>query len=254
MIKVITLSILCAGVYFADSSLQSTRIYRQKTEQSNTLSPLESLKGWKLLFDGKTTQGWRGYNNTALSKDWMIDPKDQSLMLNLHQNEKGKMEAAPGDIMTDEIFENYELRLDWKIDSCGNSGIIYNVVENPSLNATYQTGLEMQILDNNCHPDGRILKHRAGDLYDLVKCSIETVKPWGNWNKVRLIQKNGKIEQWLNDVKVVSADMNDASWEKMIAGSKFKSMPLFGKSKKGHIALQNHGNKVWFRNVKIKML
>ncbi len=254
MIKVITLSILCVGVYFADSTLQTTKIDRQKTEKSNTLSPLESLKGWKLLFDGKSTQGWRGYNNQTLSKDWIIDPKDQSLTLNLHKLENGTWKSEPGDIMTDAIYENYELRLDWKIDSCGNSGIIYNIVEDSSLNATYQSGLEMQILDNNCHPDGKIIKHRAGDLYDLIKCTVETVKPVGAWNKVRLIQKNGKIEQWLNDVKVVTCDMNDPNWEKMIASSKFKDMPMFGKSKKGHIALQNHGNRVWFRNIKIKMI
>jgi len=253
MIKVLTLSVICIGVYLADSSVLTTKIYRQKSEQSNTLTSIESLKGWKLLFDGKTTNGWRGYNNTPLSKDWIIDPKDQSLMLNAKRI-NGSWKTESGDIMTDAIYENYELRLDWKIDSCGNSGIIYDVVEDPKLNATYESGMEMQILDNTCHPDAKIIKHRAGDLYDLVSCSVETVKPAGSWNKVRLIQKNGKIEQWMNDVKVVSADMNDASWNTMIAGSKFKSMPMFGKSQKGHIALQNHGNRVWFKNIKIKMI
>lgn len=253
MIKVLALSVICIGVYLADSSVLTSKIYRQNSKQSNILTPIESLKGWKLLFDGKTTNGWRGYNNKPLSKDWIVDANDQLLMLNARK-ENGNWKTEHGDIMTDATYENYELRLDWKIDSCGNSGIIYDVVENSKLSETYETGLEMQVLDNSCHPDANIIKHRAGDLYDLVSCSVETVKPAGNWNKVRLIQKNGKIEQWLNDIKVVSADMNDPNWEKMIAASKFKSMPMFGKSKKGHIALQNHGNRVWFRNIKIKMI
>lgn len=112
----------------------------------------------------------------------------------------------------------------------------------------------MQVLDNACHPDALIEKHRAGDLYDLIACKYETVKPAGQWNKVRLINRNGKVEHWLNGRKVVEVDMTGEDWKKLISGSKFKDMPAFGKATKGKIALQDHGDKVWYRNVKIREL
>ena len=112
----------------------------------------------------------------------------------------------------------------------------------------------MQILDNERHPDGKIEKHLAGDLYDMISCDSMTVKPVGSWNFVRIVNDNGRIEHWLNERKVVEYDMNSEDWPQMIAGSKFKDMPGFGKSKKGHIALQDHGDMVWFRNIKIRQL
>jgi hypothetical protein len=112
----------------------------------------------------------------------------------------------------------------------------------------------MQVLDNTCHPDAKIIKHRAGDLYDLISCSKETVKPAGEWNAVRIVSKNAKMEFWLNGTKVVEFTMHTPKWNEMVAKSKFASMPDFGKAVKGHIALQDHGDAVWFRNVKIREL
>jgi Domain of Unknown Function (DUF1080) len=109
-------------------------------------------------------------------------------------------------------------------------------------------------LDNTCHPDAKIIKHRAGDLYDMISCSTENVKPAGEWNSIRLVSNNGKIEHWQNEQKLVEYDQNAPTWKAMIAGSKFKTMPLFGTSRKGHIALQDHGDKVWYRNIKIRKL
>jgi hypothetical protein len=114
--------------------------------------------------------------------------------------------------------------------------------------------MEMQVLDNDRHPDAKIPKHRAGDLYDLISCSRETVKPALEWNKAGIRALNGKLDLFLNGENVVSTTLWDDNWKKLIAGSKFKAMPNFGTFKKGRIALQDHGNKVWYRNIMIKKL
>src|SRR5690606_1665410 len=119
---------------------------------------------------------------------------------------------------------------------------------------TYNTGLEMQILDNDGHPDGKIHKHRAGDLYDLIPCSKETVNSPGNWNKVDIISDKGHLEFHLNGTKVVETTLWDADWKDLISKSKFASMPGFSTYKKGRIALQDHGDEVWYRNIRIRKL
>ncbi|MBO6518364.1 MAG: DUF1080 domain-containing protein, partial [Bacteroidia bacterium] len=135
-----------------------------------------------------------------------------------------------------------------------NSGIIYNVVESDEYDYVWQTGPEMQILDNTCHPDAKIETHRAGDLYDMIECKYVNVNPAGQWNRVRLKIDNGKVEHWLNGRKLVAFEMFNDNWTQMIANSKFKDMPDFGKARKGRISLQDHGDKVWFRNIKIREL
>ena len=135
-----------------------------------------------------------------------------------------------GTLLLTKEYKDYELTLDWKIDACGNSGIIFNVVEDPKFENTYNTGPEMQVLDNTCHPDAKIIKHRAGDLYDLISCSKETVKPAGEWNQARIVSKNAKMEFWLNGTKVVEFTMHTPEWDEMVAKSKFKTMPGFRQS------------------------
>jgi len=144
--------------------------------------------------------------------------------------------------------------MEWKISDCGNSGIIYNVAENDNYDYVWQTGPEMQILDNVCHPDAEIITHRAGDLYDMVSCSEETFTGANKWNQVRLIVNNGKTEHWLNGKKVVEFEMFSEEWKEMIAKSKFKDMDGFGTIRRGHIALQDHGDRIAFRNIKIRKL
>ena len=219
----------------------------------NTLTAAESLEGWKLLFDGKTTTGWHNFNKTTIGTGWVVS--DGALMLDSKQKADGNWQVADGgDIVADGEYENFELLVEWKISPCGNSGIIYNVVESPKYEFAWQTGPEMQVLDNVCHPDSRFATHRAGDLYDFISTSIVTVRPAGEWNKARIVKSNGKVEHWLNGVKVVEYEMYNDKWLEMIRNSKFRDMPDFGRAKKGKIVLQDHGDKVWYRNIKIKQL
>ncbi|MEY3367265.1 MAG: hypothetical protein RI973_420 [Bacteroidota bacterium] len=216
----------------------------------NTLTAAEQAAGWKLLFDGKALNGWHTYGKNATGKSWIV--QDGAIHLNVGPNHQA---ADGGDILTAGEYANYELKLEWKVAPCGNSGIIYNIKEDPAkYQYGWETGPEMQVLDNTCHPDARIEKHRAGDLYDLISCRTETVRPAGQWNAVRLVNRNGKVEHWLNGRKVVEVDMTGEDWAALIAGSKFKDMPDFGKATQGKIALQDHGDKVWYRNIKIRTL
>ena len=207
--------------------------------------------GWKKLFDGKTKKGWHIYRNEGDGSSWQV--QDGMLMLvPMKKNASGV--RAGGDIVTDKEYENYHLSLEWKISEGGNSGIIFNVKEDERYEHTYHTGMEMQVLDNDRHSDGKIKKHRSGDLYDLISCSRETVKPVGEWNHAEVIMNNGELKLYLNGENVVSTTVWDSNWDTMVAGSKFKNMPGFGKYKKGRISLQDHGNEVWYRNIKIKEL
>jgi cytochrome c len=214
--------------------------------QNNTLSDVEKKEGWTLLYDGKTNKGWHTYHQKEAGVAW--EAKGGALYLN-KDNKEGR-----GDLVTDGEFENYELKLQWKIEKCGNSGIIFNSIESDKYGYSFLTGPEMQVLDNECHEDAKIIKHRAGDLYDLISCKRETVRPAGEWNDVRIVSKNAHYEFWLNGEKVVEFTMHTPEWDTMVKGSKFKSMPDFGKATKGHIVLQDHGNGVWYRNIKIKTL
>lgn len=219
----------------------------------NTLTEREKAAGWKLLFDGETMNGWRTFRKDKPGSSWVV--QDGAIMLDSKPSPDGHWQAPDGgDIITEEEYENYELSLEWKISSCGNSGIIYNVLESDEYDYVWHTGPEMQILDNTCHPDAKIVTHRAGDLYDMIECKYNNVNPAGQWNSIRLIVNNGKVEQWLNGRKLVEFEMFTDEWNEMIANSKFKDMKDFGQARKGHIALQDHGDKVWFRNIKIREL
>ena len=212
---------------------------------------MSSDQDWQSLFDGKTTKGWHKYGGGPVGAAWKV--ANGTLYLDT-SSKKDWQVANGGDIVTDEEFENFDLKLEWKISKNGNSGIMFNVHEAKEYTYPWNTGPEMQILDNEGHEDGKIHKHRAGDLYDLIACSKETVKPVGEWNEAEIKSLNGKLDLYLNGTNVVSTTMWDANWKNLVAGSKFKSMANFGTYKKGRISLQDHGNTVWFRNIMIKRL
>ena len=219
----------------------------------NTLNDAEKKAGWQLLFDGKSLAGWRNFKKKTIGKSWVIN--DDAIHLDAKPNKDGHWQAADGgDIITDKPYENFDFTYEWKISNCGNSGVMFNVVEADKYDYVWKTGPEMQVLDNTCHPDSKFVTHRAGDLYDMIECKYPTVKPAGEWNEARIKSTKGNVEFWLNGINIVNFTMHDDNWKKMVAGSKFKDMPDFGKAKSGHLSLQDHGDRVWFRNLKIKEL
>ena len=161
--------------------------------------------------------------------------------------------AAGGDLISKDEFENFELELDWKISKGGNSGIMFHVVEDSTLE-TYMTGPEMQVLDNKGHHDGLEPKPSAGSDFALHAVARDVSKPAGQWNHVRLVVRNPHVEHWLNGVKVVEYDLWSKSWKDLVANSKFKQWPRFGLARKGHIVLQDHGDMVSYRNIRIRRL
>jgi hypothetical protein len=206
---------------------------------------------WESLFDGESLEGWSKYGDREIGNAWKV--QDGAIYLDA-TNKENWGENDGGDIVTEEEFADFHLKYEWKISKNGNSGLIFYVHESDEYFNTYNTGLEMQVLDNDGHPDAKITSHRAGDLYDLVESSEETVKPVGEWNQAEIISKDGNLEFYLNGVKTVSATLWNEEWDTMVANSKFKDMPGFAKYKKGKIALQDHGDEVWFRNIEIKRL
>lgn len=206
----------------------------------NTLSAAEKQAGWKLLFDGQTTRGWRGYQKKETPAGWVV--------------EEGTLtRAAPaGDIITEKQYKDFELSLEWKISEGGNSGIMYRVTEGAE--DTYETGPEMQVLDDARHPDGHNRLTSAGSDYGLYAAPAGIVKPAGEWNAVRIVVKGRHVEHWLNGTKVVEYELESPDWEAKVAASKFRQWPGYGRAPKGHIALQDHGDRVWYRNIKIREL
>ena len=221
------------------------------TAPDNVLTSQEQNEGWQLLFDGNDKNNWHVYNAASDGSAWRV--VDGTLFFDPAQKLDSGTRGG-GDIVTNEEYGNFHLKLEWKVDTGGNSGIMFYVKEDKKYERAWHTGPEMQVLDNARHKDASITKHRAGDLYDLISSSPETVKPANEWNQVEIISNKGALEFHLNGSKVLSATLWDDNWKKLVAGSKFKIRPDFGTFKTGRIALQDHGDKVWYRNIKIKKL
>ncbi|WP_034044591.1 3-keto-disaccharide hydrolase [Wocania ichthyoenteri] len=217
-------------------------------EQINT-DEKKLVEEWITLFDGYSLDNWRGYLSDSIYPEWSI--------------ENGTLAFTPGgkggkNIITKEKYTNFVLSLEWKVSEGGNSGIFWSVFEDEAYPEAYHTGLEIQVLDNERHPDAKANPkyHQAGALYDLVQPAYDVCKPAGQWNlcAIKIDHNSNKGSASLNGKVIVEFPLHGEAWDKMIANSKFKDWKGFGKYKTGHIGLQDHGDKVWYRNIKIKEL
>jgi cytochrome c len=208
----------------------------------NTLSEQEKADGWKLLFDGQTLNGWKRFNSPEPVRNWKVE--DGRLI---------RFDGG-GDIMTVEEYTNFELTLDWRISPGGNSGIFYGVKEGSQFRYPWETGPEMQVLDNAIHGDGKNASTSAGANYALWAPPKDVTRPVGTFNTARLVKRGDRVEHWLNGVKLFEFDWGGEEWLARVKASKFNEMPNYGKFKTGHIALQDHGDLVHYRNIKIRPL
>lgn len=231
----------------AKNTNESTSNPTMNASADNTLTAAEKEAGWQLLFDGKTTSGWHNYLKKDVSPVWKVE--NGVLVMS------GK---GAGDLISNDQYENFELELEWKISEGGNSGIFYHVVEDAKYNTPYMTGPEIQILDNEKHPDAKQGKNgnrTAGSLYDMLPPMNKTVtKPVGEFNKMRVVMKNGKAEHYMNGTKIVEYPTKGPQWDSMVKDSKFATWEGFGKFSEGHIGLQDHGDVVMFKNIKVRPL
>jgi hypothetical protein len=232
--------LLAVAIMMNSCKAQSQPPQSTVTAGLNTLTSEEKAAGWQLLFDGESTAGWRNYGKPTISDGWKV--QDGALT----------RVGAGGDIITNDEFGNFELSIDWKIEPGGNSGIFYRASEEKD--EIYWNAPEMQVLDDAKHPDGQNPLQSAGAAYDLYPAPRGHVRPGGEWNTARLVVNGNHVEQWLNDFKMVEFELGSRDWDSKIAGSKFKPHPKFGKNAQGHIGLQDHGNVVAFRNIKIRAL
>ncbi len=208
---------------------------------ANVLSQRETNEGWRLLFDGRTTTGWRGYRKPAVSPGWQVT--DGSLV---------RTGQDAGDIITAEQYRNFDLALDWKVSEGGNSGIFYRATEGSD--NIWQSAPEMQVLDDARHVDGKSPLTSAGASYGIYPAPRGVVRPAGEWNAARLLVNGNHVEHWLNGVKLLEYELGSTEWKDIVAKSKFNEMPLYGKAAEGHIGLQDHGDRVEFRNIRIRVL
>jgi hypothetical protein len=205
--------------------------------------------GWVPLFNGHNLDGWHSYGESAPRPEWIV--LDDAIVLNV---DAATTEETAGDLISDGQYENFELELEWKISEGGNSGLFFGVQELEGMHVSYLTGVEMQILDNDKHIDGQSLLTSAGACYGLYPTQENVVRPVGEYNKVRLVVNHGEVEHWLNGHKVAAYDMNSDDWAARVANSKFADWSHFAQYRKGHIGLQDHSDRVSFRNIRIREL
>ncbi len=228
--------------------LQPTRMQQKHASQNmdNTLTPAEKKAGCTLLFDGTSLNGWRMYKDNP-SGNWVAEEGTLHCLGN-----KGEKGGKPGNLITDDQFENFDLSADWKLTPQGNSGILYMVTE--QYNQPYLSGPEYQILDDKNFPEKIESWQMTGANYAMNPPTSIPTKPIGEWNHTRIVVNKGHVQHWLNGVKVVEYDLWTDQWKKNKANGKWKDAEGYGMSKTGHICLQDHGSEIWFKNLKIKKL
>jgi len=260
---IIKLSIVAFVAVFVVACAPGGQQNKEKSEEKNdtvvleagpnSLTQSEFDEGWVLLFDGQSTGNWRGYGLDSFpSKGWIAEEGT------LHVLGSGKGEAGGGgDIITVKKYGNFELSLEWKVSEGGNSGIFYLAQEKPD-QPIWKSAPEMQILDNAKHPDAKLGvngNRAAGSLYDLIPGKFESVKPAGEWNHIKIMVYKGTVVHWMNGQNVLEYHLWTDDWKKMVGNSKFKDYNDFvNTAQEGYIGLQDHGDDVWFRNIKIREL
>lgn len=215
-----------------------------KTAAPNTLTEKEKKNGWQLLFDGKTTDGWRGYNMKIFPDCWAIE--DESLTM----NSKGSQEDQ--DIITNKKYRDFVLSLEYKLTKAANSGIIFQIAEDPKYKFPYETGPEFQVIDHENWPDKLEDWQMNGANYAMYPPMAKPYKALGEWNQLFLMVRGNMVTQMLNGVVVVKYEKNSEEWEKLRNSGKWSDFPDYGKYYEGYISLQNHGTKVWYRSIKLK--
>jgi hypothetical protein len=215
----------------------------------NLLTPAEKAAGWQLLFDGKSTAGWHGYNKLPIAA-WAID--DCSLKTSGTEGNYGS--DLRGDLVTDANYTNFELSFDWKATKGGNSGVMYGVVEDAKYKAAWMTGPEYQLIDDVGFPQKLEEWQKAGANYAMHVADVtqKQLRPVGEWNATRIVVNGAHVEHWLNGKKVVAFERWTPEWNKLRDAGKWKEAPDYGKFKTGRLALQDHGSVFWFRNLKIR--
>lgn len=220
----------------------------QKTDSAaNTLTDAEKKAGWTLLFDGQTADAWRGYKGPdATGSRWKVEEGTLTLPA-----ENGRDTHGQRDIISKDTFEQFELVFDWRIAPGGNSGVKYFILED----LDSAIGHEYQLIDDERHADAKVGPHRqTAALYDVLPATDRPTKPAGEWNTTRIVVRGQTVEHWLNGKKVLQYELNSPALNAAIAKSKFKSIDRFGKRQNGRLLLQDHGDQVWFRNIKIRRL
>lgn len=228
----------------------------EEVAEPNTLTDKEAEEGWMLLFDGETPGNWRGYGKDDFPGGWKIADGTMQC-IGSGRGEAGGAEG--GDIIYDKKFSNFHLKLQWKISEGGNSGILYLGQEDPETGPIWMTAPEMQVLDNERHPDaqaGENGNRQAGSLYDLIPADPQNAKPAGEWNCAEVKVYKGSVWHYMNGEVVLEYHLWTPEWEEMVAGSKFPGLnpDWVNVASEGYIGLQDHGDDVWYRNIKIKEL
>ena len=236
-------------------SKYSTKTPVEPVVTKNNLTIDEKKNGWEMLWDGKTSNGWRGAKLEEFpDKGWVIENGILTIM-----ESDGKESAAAGDIVTKKLYQDFELKVDFKLTKGANSGIKYYVDTEINKGPGSSIGLEYQILDDDNHPDAKLGNHdgsrTVASLYDLIQADPnKPIHPVGEWNTARIVSKDNHVEHWLNGVKVLEYERGSKEYRKLVSESKYKKWKKFGELEKGSILLQDHGNRVSYKNIKIKSL
>ena len=239
-------SFLAVGILIGGS------VTTASAQEVNQLTDEEKAEGWHLLFDGTSTAGWKGYKRDDAPGTWNV--VDGNLFMNGSGRDRDR-----GDLLFAQQFADFHLKLEWKISEGGNSGIFYRGIEAPELDVIYKSAPEMQVLDNNRHPDakmGRDGNRTAGSLYDLIPPRPQNVRPVGEWNSAEIRIENGQVQHYQNGELVLEFQLDTQAWRDLVADSKFPGLnrTWVDVPARGYIGLQDHNDDVWYRSVKIREL